>query len=81
MVDILRAIRSSTNGAKITWIMRDANLPYDRLLSYLTELEEKGFITKRKNDSNLYYLTEKGVDFLVEFEKLERFARAFGIEL
>ena len=77
----MKAIRSSASGAKITWIMRDANLPYDRLLGYLKELEEKGFIIKRKDDSNLYYLTKKGMDFLVEFEKLERPARAFRIEL
>ncbi|MCD6509399.1 MAG: hypothetical protein J7L11_03290 [Thermoprotei archaeon] len=80
MADILKAIRSSTSGAKIIGVMGDDNLPYDRLLVSLRKLEEKGFI-KRKDGPSLYYLNKKGMDFLVEFEKLERPARAFGIEL
>ncbi|RLE89724.1 MAG: hypothetical protein DRJ49_02080 [Thermoprotei archaeon] len=81
VVDIMRVLQMSS-GAKITQIMCEANMPYDRLLRYLEELKSKGFITeKRSNDHTLYYLTRKGFDFLVEFKKIERFAKAFGIEL
>ncbi|MCD6509394.1 MAG: hypothetical protein J7L11_03265 [Thermoprotei archaeon] len=81
MVDIMRAIRACSNEARITWIMRDANLPYDRLLNYLAELERRGLVIRKSDNSDLYHLTKKGMKFLIEFEKVERFARVFGLEL
>ncbi len=81
MVDIMRVLQMSS-GAKITQIMCEANMPYDRLLKYLEELKSRGLIVERKiEDHTLYYLTKKGFDFLSEFKKIERFAEAFGIEL
>ncbi len=77
MVDILEVIRSS-GGAKVTELMRDANMPYDRLMKYLRELEDKGLIVKR---GNAYHLTAKGVKFLEEFDRIKRFFDAFGIEI
>lgn len=72
-VDILRVI-----SARVTWIMRGANMPYDRLIAALKELEERGLVFKNRE---VYRLTERGVEFLREFRRLERFLKAFGMEL
>lgn len=72
-VDILRVI-----SARVTWIMRGANMPYDRLIAALKELEEGGLVFKNRE---VYRLTERGVEFLREFRRLERFLKAFGMEL
>jgi len=79
IIDILKII-DEENGARITRILYGANLPYDRLLKYIEELKEKGFIIeKRENNAIKYYLTENGINFLTEFKKIESFIEAFGI--
>ncbi|MCX8203960.1 MAG: winged helix-turn-helix domain-containing protein [Nitrososphaeria archaeon] len=67
--------------ARITTIMRDATLPYDRLQRYVDELCSKGLLARRDLGGPLYSVTEKGSEFLSEFKKFERISRAFGIEL
>ncbi|MCS7117541.1 MAG: winged helix-turn-helix domain-containing protein [Thaumarchaeota archaeon] len=67
--------------ARVTAIMRDANLPYDRLQRYVDELCAKGLLTRRDAGGPLYSVTEKGSEFLTEFKKFERISRAYGIHL
>ena len=78
--DILNAVMSEGH-ARVTTIMRDANLPYDRLQRYLEELTTKGLLAKHQGDPLLYYVTEKGARFVEEFQRFERLARAFGLEV
>jgi len=81
MADILRAIQRR-GRARVTHILRDANLSHDRLKRYLAELEEKGLVVRRAEGEHVVYgLTERGVRFLLEYEKVRRFAEAFGLEL
>jgi predicted transcriptional regulator len=61
--------------------MRDANLPYDRLQRYLEELVEKGLLARHQDDPSLFYVTEKGLRFVEEFQRFMRLARAFGLEI
>lgn len=35
----------------------------------------------KENDKTFYILTDKGIDFLKEFGRIERFAEAFGIAI
>lgn len=43
---------------------------------------ELRLITENKEEDKTYYqITDKGIDFLREFGKVERFAEAFGIEI
>ncbi len=78
--DILNAVLSQGH-ARITVIMRDANLPYDRLQKYLEELAEKGLLARYPDDPSLFYVTEKGLRFIEEFQRFARLARAFGLEI
>jgi predicted transcriptional regulator len=78
--DILNAVLNQGH-ARIAVIMRDANLPYDRLQRYLEELAEKGLLARHQDDPSLFYVTEKGLRFVEEFQRFMRLARAFGLEI
>lgn len=79
-LDMLRTIRSESGKSGPTKILYGANLSHDRLTKYLNQLIELGLITESKEEDKTYYLlTEKGIDFLKEFGRIERFAEAFGI--
>ncbi|MFX1578317.1 MAG: winged helix-turn-helix domain-containing protein [Promethearchaeota archaeon] len=84
LADMMRAIQSEgEEGAGPTKILYAANLSHDRLTQYLDELVEKELIIEEnsENDSRVYFLTEKGREFLREFVRIERFSEAFGIEV
>lgn len=79
-LDMLRAIRSEGGKSGPTKILYGANLSHDRLTKYLDQLIKLGLIAESKEEEKTYYLiTDKGVDFLREFGRIERFAEAFGI--
>lgn len=78
--DILESI-SQQGHARPTKIMVEANLSYDRLVKYLEILFEKGLISKTSNSETLYSVTEKGLTYLSEYKRFERFAAAFGLRL
>jgi len=84
LADMMRAIQSEgEEGAGPTKILYAANLSHDRLTQYLDELIEKELIREvnQENENRVYYLTEKGREFLREFVRIERFSEAFGIEI
>ncbi len=84
LADMMRAIQSEgEEGAGPTKILYAANLSHDRLTQYLDELVGKDLITEanHESDNRIYFLTEKGREFLREFVRMERFSEAFGIEI
>jgi len=84
LADMMRAIQSEgEEGAGPTKILYAANLSHDRLTQYLDELIEKDLIKEMSpdNENRVYMLTEKGREFLREFQRIERFSEAFGIEI
>jgi predicted transcriptional regulator len=81
---MMRAIQSEgEEGAGPTKILYAANLSHDRLTQYLEELLEKTLIREAdpESDNRVYHLTEKGREFLKEYIRIERFSKAFGIEI
>ena len=75
LADMMRTIqREGEDGAGPTKILYSANLSHDRLTQYLEELIEKELIREvDAGDNRVYFLTEKGREFLKEFAKMERF--------
>jgi predicted transcriptional regulator len=55
-------------GAKKTRIMYQANLSYDLLKRYLTEVLEAGLISINKDEKS-YIITQKGEVFLKKYEE------------
>ncbi|MHA1637915.1 MAG: winged helix-turn-helix domain-containing protein [Candidatus Thorarchaeota archaeon] len=83
LADMMRAIKAEgENGAGPTKILYAANLSHDRLTQYIDELLEKELVSQlQESDNRTYLLTEKGREFLKEYIKIERFSRAFGIDV
>jgi predicted transcriptional regulator len=84
LADMMCAIqREGDEGAGPTKVLYAANLSHDRLKQYIDELLEKELVIEQVPESNnrVYFLTEKGREFLREFVRIERFSEAFGIEI
>jgi predicted transcriptional regulator len=75
--DILSAIKTElTNGdAKPTRVQSLSNLAYDKLARYLDELESKKMIMQ-----NPLQITEKGHDFLQDYDRIRDFVTAMGVK-
>jgi len=80
-VDIMHVIQRENNEAKPTRILYGANLSHDRLIKYLEELKALGVIQETGIDDKIYSLTQKGVEFMNNFRKVESFASAFGFNI
>jgi predicted transcriptional regulator len=80
-VDIMRVIQRENNQAKPTRILYGANLSHDRLIKYLEELKALGVIQESGTEDKTFSLTQKGVEFLNNFRKVESFAGAFGFRI
>lgn len=66
--------------AQQSYLMREANLSYDRLIKYLEFLASRGLIVINQSQ-NLYSLSDKGAELLNEFKRFERLAKAFGVDV
>jgi predicted transcriptional regulator len=78
--DILKAIVddiTNDNGsmAKPTRVQLHSNLAYDKLARYLNELENKKMILQSP-----LLITEKGRDFLQDYDRISNFILELGIK-
>jgi predicted transcriptional regulator len=75
--DILSAIKVElTNGeAKPTRVQSLSNRAYDNLIRYLGELESKEMIVQ-----NPLSITEKGYDFLQDYDRIRDFITVMNIK-
>ncbi|MFP3282579.1 MAG: winged helix-turn-helix domain-containing protein [Nitrososphaeria archaeon] len=83
--DVLRAVRDGAGDegfARISAVMRKANTSYAKLSGILDELAKSSMLEiVESGDVKGYRLTEIGLKFLDEYERLERFAKAYGLRL
>jgi len=77
----MHVIQRENNEAKPTRILYGANLSHDRLIKYLDELKALGVIQETGTDDKVYSLTQKGIEFMNNFRKVESFASAFGFKI
>ena len=76
-MDILVNINAELRKRKIvlTRIQQKSNVPYDRFKLYLSELKDLGLI----QDESLPKLTEKGLRYVTEYEKVLDFMKRMGL--
>ena len=80
-MDILEATAEEGN-AKPTRILQKANLPHDRLMRHLGELQKRGLVHEvNDGDSRYYNVTAKGRAFVKEVHRAQAFLSAFGVSL
>ncbi len=74
--DLLSTLFSESNAEKIvlTQIQAKIKVPYDRLKAYVKELIELGFVQETS-----LKLTEKGIRYLREYERVLEFMEQMGI--
>ena len=64
----------ATSGIKKTHIMYKGNLSYEQAHQYLSELMERGLVTREINaDGTIYRTTGKGREFLAYYNRLIEF--------
>lgn len=75
--DVLFILKSETKKEKIvlTHIQLKTNVPFDRLKVYISELKELGLI----QDEPTLKLTEKGKQYLREYESVLDFMKRMGL--
>jgi len=79
-IEILASILNvSHNGALKTHIMYKANLSHRQLEKYLGFLLDQGMVAKVTDeyyDATTYQITEKGIEFLRDYERLAAHLKA-----
>jgi predicted transcriptional regulator len=72
---ILKAEKSITDKLVLTRVQTKMNVPFDRLKSYISDLEDLNLI----EDQLSYDLTQKGKQYLDEYNKILDFMERMGI--
>lgn len=80
--DVLKAIRDKGGSIKPTHLLYKSNLSHQMMREYLKELQEKRFIReeKGKKGGKVYILTDKGYNYLAEYQKVVSFVESFGLD-
>ncbi len=76
--DLLSVLKSEGNERErvvLTRVQVQINVPFDRLKNYITELRELDLI----EDEISFKLTEKGKQYLQEYEKILDFMKRMGL--
>ncbi len=75
--DLLSTLHSEADAEKIvlTQVQVKIKVPFDRLKIYITELVDLGLI----QDETSLKLTEKGIQYLREYERVLDFMKRMGI--
>jgi len=81
--DILKAIQAKNGTIKPTHLLYKANLSYQLLTEYLEELEGKKLVEEqevgKKVKKKEIILTEKGYQFISQYDKMKEFQESFGL--
>ena len=75
LLSILESGRDDGEGIVLTRLQLKLNVPYDRLKDYLTQLVNLGLI----EDVSSLNLTEKGKQYILEYETVLDFMKRMGI--
>ena len=75
--DLLAVLKDEANNENIvlTQVQVRINVPFDRLKKYISEIKELEFI----QDETSLLLTEKGKQYLREYQKVLEFMKRMGI--
>ncbi len=75
LLSILKAEKSNTDKIVLIHVQAKMNVPFDRLKSYISDLEDLNLI----EDQLSYDLTQKGKQYLDEYKKILDFMERMGI--
>lgn len=65
-------------GASVTYLIRKANVPHQRLSTIVDHLMQSGLLYE---DSAKYKISDKGIQFLNAYTEFKGFAETFGLKV
>jgi predicted transcriptional regulator len=68
-------------GASVTHLIRRANVPHRRLSSIVSELTASGLLHPVPDESVKYRISDKGMEFLKNYNQFKGFAEGFGLKI
>jgi len=79
--DMLSALWANRRGLKPTHLIYKSNISHVRLKKHIDELLDKGMVKEGTGEGGhkVYKITEKGIGFLKEFERMRKFMDSFGL--
>jgi predicted transcriptional regulator len=78
--DLLNSIREKGGTIKPTHLLYKSNLSHKKMMEYIGELKDKGFIAEKERDEKkVFSLTDKGDEYINEFQRMKRFSESFGL--
>lgn len=79
--DILKVISERSGKIKPTHVLYKSNLSYQMMEEYLEELKGKQFIQEgRSKTGKTYIITEKGLNYLNQYNMIKDFTNSFGLD-
>ncbi len=80
--DMLQTINNKGGKIKPTHLMYKANLSHNQMKQYLDELMQKQMILEEQNpkeERKMLAITDKGRNFISEFNRMKEFEKTFGL--
>jgi predicted transcriptional regulator len=77
--DMLVSIRNKGGKIKPTHLMYKANLSHKLLNTYLDDLVGKELVKEIEGKYKYLVITDKGYEFLEQFDKMRKFQETFGL--
>ena len=78
--DMLKSIQNKGGKIKPTHLLYKSNLSHSKMKEYIKELMKKGMVQENEvKGKKIFIITDKGYDFLVEFERIKEFSDSFGL--
>tara|TARA_B110000438_G_C15482197_1_gene507785 strand:- start:189 stop:464 length:276 start_codon:yes stop_codon:yes gene_type:complete len=74
--------KTGQTGTQVTNLLRQSNLSYSRLTTFVNKLTQSGLINKIEvKGKNTFIITDKGRVYLDEYKKFSTITESFGLEL
>jgi predicted transcriptional regulator len=78
--DMLRSILNKGGKIKPTHLLYKSNLSHSKMKEYLKELMAKEMVEEiEEKGKKMFLITDKGREFLLEFERIKEFSDSFGL--
>ena len=70
------------DGARITQVLRRTSLTHRRMTDIVDKLLRSGLIHEAETrNGRKYSITDRGIEYIIEYNKFKEYASAFGLKI
>ncbi|MCH8022713.1 MAG: winged helix DNA-binding protein [Thaumarchaeota archaeon] len=70
------------DGARLTQVLRRTNITYRRMTEIVDKLLRSGLILEaHTRNGRKYHITDRGIEYVMEYNKFKDYASAFGLKI